>query len=223
LFALEAHNAYQTSTDTDKKQLLQMKVGGIALSSLVGVAAVFAAKFEQVSSDWSCLGNFTKETINLWFPLALLHHIAALAATSYSYKGLYFLKQLPQYRKKLEAHMKNIPPSERNEIETVKLRSEPFRTEIGEMCVCFWPISDKTKSDILDAGTLVPLRVLALLVDVKRHRRPPNGKLVGVQLVGMYRNEMLAVAFRTKGRSGDKMDEKRSDQEKRASETEEEL
>lgn len=48
-------------------------------------------------------------------------------------------------------------------------------------------------------------------------------KVAGVQLVGMYRNEMLAVAFRTKGRSGDKMDEKRSDQEKRASETEEEL
>ncbi|CAJ0600977.1 unnamed protein product [Cylicocyclus nassatus] len=68
-----------------------------------GSVVVYAfAQYYKSATQWSCLGHFTKETSNLWLPVVLVNTCAALAASSFSYFSLFTMKNIPQYRQKMD-------------------------------------------------------------------------------------------------------------------------
>ncbi|VDO61033.1 unnamed protein product [Heligmosomoides polygyrus] len=130
LLALEARNAFRASKllgtntwrsvltgYTQKPTELGFQVGFVVLSSMAVVLFVFRTMYDQVTSTWSCLGRFTVTSTNLWFPLIQLNTVAALAATSYSYRGLYIRRNLPQYQEMLDEFARSVPGEVRNTIE----------------------------------------------------------------------------------------------------------
>ncbi|EYC05921.1 hypothetical protein Y032_0079g1258 [Ancylostoma ceylanicum] len=117
-FSLEALNMYEVShteqrnTWCDTMEETDFEQPKLALRTLLtifalgsGVAAVTTAHFGRVATSWTCLGNFAEETTDLWLPLVLINACVALAATSFSYYGWFILRNVPQYRQKMNIYL----------------------------------------------------------------------------------------------------------------------
>ncbi|VDO92266.1 unnamed protein product [Heligmosomoides polygyrus] len=115
--SLEQESVARTTSSTSRGYSDQLQVGCVVFSSTAVVLFVFRTMFDQVTSTWSCLGRFTLTSTDLWFPLVQVNAVAALAATSYSYKGLYIRRNLPQYQEMLDEFARSVPGDMRNTIE----------------------------------------------------------------------------------------------------------
>ncbi|RCN53267.1 hypothetical protein ANCCAN_00327 [Ancylostoma caninum] len=91
---------------------LSRRITSIAITLAAIVVMALSEEFNRVSSTWSCLGRFSTNTIDLWLPLILFNMCSAMAASSFSFDGLFIMLQLPQYGEKLDIDLRSMPAVE---------------------------------------------------------------------------------------------------------------
>lgn len=162
LLTFEAYNGYETASlkqlnnwrvDFQLKERWSLSLGLRVLPTVIvmsgAVALVYFSMKEKVTSSWSCLGNFSSDAINFWFPLALLNTIAAIGATAFSYKGLFTRMHIPQYDKVLEAYLKTCPVHLRNDIEKCH-RNLIFSALLSWMLLGCWLFLGISNDDVVE-------------------------------------------------------------------------
>ncbi|KAL6739840.1 hypothetical protein Aduo_013245 [Ancylostoma duodenale] len=98
------------------------------------VTAAAAAHFSQVITPWSCLGNFSEGTIDLWLPIVLINACAAIAANLFSYCGWLTLRNFPQFRQKMSIYLEQRDLSNKYSIE--KCYRNVVFTALGPWLLC---------------------------------------------------------------------------------------
>ncbi|ETN76236.1 hypothetical protein NECAME_11828, partial [Necator americanus] len=129
-YALEAVNAYEVivvkqrnvwGLDIDEKKSWYYGLTFRLLFSFAAVGgaviAVGASAFNQLTTQWTCVGIYSQNSINLWLPLVLLNLILALAASAYSYKASFIQWYLPQYEEKMEKNTEKMDLAARSNVE----------------------------------------------------------------------------------------------------------
>ncbi|CAJ0601064.1 unnamed protein product [Cylicocyclus nassatus] len=77
---------------------------GIVLGGFVTMIA--CDQYYEIATTWSCLGQFTTETSNFWLPVVLVNACAALTASYYAYISFITMKNIPQYREKMNNYLR---------------------------------------------------------------------------------------------------------------------
>ncbi|EYC05943.1 hypothetical protein Y032_0079g1269 [Ancylostoma ceylanicum] len=146
-FALEALNLYEVSRLKQRnswvgtveetgfkmpKMALRIFLTIVVLGGVVTTAT--SSHFTQVATSWTCLGNFVKETIDLWLPVVLINACAAVAATLFSYYGWFILRKVPQFRQKMSIYLEERDLSEKYNIE--KCYRNVVFTAFGPWLLC---------------------------------------------------------------------------------------
>ncbi|KAK6057101.1 hypothetical protein COOONC_05385 [Cooperia oncophora] len=104
------------------------------------------------TSEWSCMGRFSTDTIDLWSPILLFNICIASAATALSYEGLFIRENLPHYEEKVKNYLNEVSLYRRNEVE--KCQRDLLFTAIGPwLLLCYWQTT-AISSDWITASSI---------------------------------------------------------------------
>ncbi|VDK40720.1 unnamed protein product [Cylicostephanus goldi] len=111
-FTLESQNVHEVvfgnarkSQFWSRENKIPYEAPPVAISSVamglilgIGIALTTAAQMGKLVTNWSCMGHFSQQTLNVWLPIVIFNTCAALTATCFAYKSYFVLTKIPQYR-----------------------------------------------------------------------------------------------------------------------------
>ncbi|CAJ0601067.1 unnamed protein product [Cylicocyclus nassatus] len=79
----------------------------VAMGLILGIsmAMTTAEQMSKLVTNWSCMGHFSQQTLNVWLPVVIFNTCAALTATCFAYKSYFILTKIPQYRHKTNVYL----------------------------------------------------------------------------------------------------------------------